>query len=158
MTSVTVVTVPGRAGELGMGMQNTVEAALRTDVKPAIRQNGQDLPWWQRSKFGLVASEQDPLAFLLAEAMDDLSEATFAAIDSITVTSELVAPAHRRVHYRRCPHRVSVEHSGDQQGTSVVLVLSPEGLDLFADINKAAVSARSLSLRRSSCFKRLISH
>jgi hypothetical protein len=43
-----------------MGMQNPVEAGLRTDVEPAIRQYGHDLPWWQRRKLALVSDEQYP--------------------------------------------------------------------------------------------------
>ena len=33
---------------LAMGLQNPVEAALRTDVERTIRQYGLDLPWWRR--------------------------------------------------------------------------------------------------------------
>jgi hypothetical protein len=36
------------------------------------------------------------LAFLLAEAMNDVPGTAFAAIDAITVTSELAAPALQR--------------------------------------------------------------
>jgi hypothetical protein len=79
-----------------MGMQNPIKAALRTDVEPAIRKYRHDLPWWQRRKFGLVAREQDPLAFFLAEAVSHMAVAAFAAIDAITVTSELAAPALQR--------------------------------------------------------------
>ena len=79
-----------------MGMQNPVEAALRTDVEPAIRQYGHDLPWWQRRKFRLVAGQQDALAFFLTEAMSHVAVAALATIDTITVTSELPAPALQR--------------------------------------------------------------
>jgi hypothetical protein len=83
-----------------MGMENPVEAALRADIKPSVGQSRHDLPWWQRRKFGLVAGQQNPLAFLFTEAMDDLPVAALAAIDAITVTSELAAPALQR----RQPH------------------------------------------------------
>ena len=81
---------------LAMGMQNPIKAALRTDVEPAIRQHRHDLSRWQRRKFGFVAGQQDPLAFFLAEAVSDMAVAAFAAIDAITVTSELAAPALQR--------------------------------------------------------------
>ena len=38
----------------------------------------------------------DPLAFFLAEALSHIAVAAFAAIDAITVTSELPAPALER--------------------------------------------------------------
>jgi hypothetical protein len=79
-----------------MGMQNPVEAALRTDVQAPVGQNRHDLPWWQRRKFRLVADQQDPLTFFLAEAMRHMAVAALAAIDAITVTSELAAPALQR--------------------------------------------------------------
>ena len=79
-----------------MGMQNPVEAALRTDIQTPVRENRHDLPWWQRRKFRLVAGQQNPLAFLLAEAVRHMAVAALAAIDAITVTSELAAPALQR--------------------------------------------------------------
>jgi hypothetical protein len=62
----------------------------------AIRQYGQDLPWWQRRKFGFVAGQQDELAFFLAEALRHMAMVAFATIDAITVTSEQAAPALQR--------------------------------------------------------------
>ncbi len=41
-------------------------------------------------------SQQDPLAFLLAEAMGDVPGNAFAAIDAITFTNELAAPVLQR--------------------------------------------------------------
>jgi hypothetical protein len=79
-----------------MGMQNPVEAALRADVDTTIGQNRHDLPGWQRRKFRLVAGQQNPLAFLLTEAVSHVAVAALAAIDAITVTSELAAPALQR--------------------------------------------------------------
>ena len=79
-----------------MGMQNPVEAALRADIQPSIRQYGHDLPWRQRRKFRLVAGQQDPLAFFFVEAVSDEAVAALATIDAITVISELAAPALQR--------------------------------------------------------------
>jgi hypothetical protein len=79
-----------------MGVQHPVEAALRADIAAPIYQHRHDLSRWQRRKFGFVAGQQDPLAFFLAEVVRPMAVAAFAAIDAITVTSELGAPALQR--------------------------------------------------------------
>ncbi len=61
-----------------------------------ICQHRQDLPRWQRGEFRLVAGQQDPLAFFFAEAMGDVAEAALAAVNAITVTSELTPPTLQR--------------------------------------------------------------
>jgi hypothetical protein len=86
-----------------MGMQHPIEAALSTDVEPAIRKYRHDLSRWQRRKFGLVSGEQDPLAFLLAEVVLHMAVAALAAIDAITVTGELAAPALQPTFSRPWP-------------------------------------------------------
>ena len=63
-----------------MGMQNPVEASLRTDVQALVSQDWNDLPWWQCRKFRLVAGQQDALAFLLAEAVRHMAMATGSAL------------------------------------------------------------------------------
>jgi hypothetical protein len=81
---------------LTVGVQHPVKAAFRTDIKPAISQNRHDLPWRQRCKFRLVAGQQDPLAFLLTEAVSHVPAAALTPVDAITVTRELTAPALQR--------------------------------------------------------------
>ena len=49
-----------------------------------------------RREFKLVAGQQDPLAFLLAEAVSHVPAAALATVDAITVTSKLTAPALQR--------------------------------------------------------------
>jgi hypothetical protein len=77
-------------------MENSVKAAFRTDIKPAIGQNRHDLPWRQRCKFRLVAGQQDPLAFFFAEAVRHVAVAALATVNAITVASKLTAPALQR--------------------------------------------------------------
>jgi hypothetical protein len=50
----------------------------------------------QRRKFGLVAGQQDALTLFFAEAMDDVAVAALAAVNAITITSELAPPALQR--------------------------------------------------------------
>jgi hypothetical protein len=120
------------------------EAALRADIKPAIGKNGHDLERWQRGEFGFVAGKQDPLAFLFVEAVSNVAVAALAAVDAITVTSELPAPALQRgeAHAQQPSqfaspgtisnaHQGSAKPSGGRRAWSVVPVLSPEGLNLF---------------------------
>ncbi len=78
---------------LAVSMENSVKAALRADIKPAISQNWHDLARRQRCKFRLVASQLDPLAFLHTEAVSDVAVATLTPIDAITVTNKLTPPA-----------------------------------------------------------------
>jgi hypothetical protein len=79
-----------------MGKHHLIKAALRSDVQPAVRKYRHNLSWWQRRKFGLVAGEQDPLAFLHTEAVRHMSVAALTASFRITVSSELAAPALQR--------------------------------------------------------------
>ena len=50
----------------------------------------------ERREFRLIAGQQDPLAFLLAEAVSHVAAAALATVDAITVTSKLTAPALQR--------------------------------------------------------------
>ena len=68
--------------------------------RPRSASTGTFSPWWQRREFGLVAGEQDPLAFFFAEAMNHMAVAALAAVNAITGTSELATPAPQR----RKPH------------------------------------------------------
>jgi len=79
-----------------MGMEHPVEAALGTDIEPPIRLHRHDLPWRQQHRFRLVAGEQDPLAFLFAQAVRHMAVAALATVDAITVTNKLTAPALQR--------------------------------------------------------------
>jgi len=81
---------------LPMSVQYPVKAAFRTDIKPAIGQDRYDLAWRQRCKFRFVAGEQDPLAFLLTEAVSHLPAAALGTVDAINVTSKLLAPTLQR--------------------------------------------------------------
>jgi hypothetical protein len=81
---------------LPMSVQDPVKAAFRTEIKPAIGQDRHDLAWRKRCKFRFVASQQDPLAFLLTEAVSHVPAAALATVDAITVTSKLTAPALQR--------------------------------------------------------------
>jgi hypothetical protein len=152
-------------------MQHPVKAALRTDVKATIRQYRHDLPRRERRKFRLVAGQQDPLAFFFAEAMGHVAVAALAAIDTITVTSELPAPALQRgqPHAKQQrqlmgPGTVSNALIEDLQSLLAInrrrqsSPSSPQKAWIFfAAMSSAAASARAFSLRRSSCFRSLIS-
>lgn len=50
-------------------------------------------PRRQRGEFGLVADQQDPLAFLFAETVSDVAVVALATVPTITGTRELPAPA-----------------------------------------------------------------
>ena len=92
------------AGNLPVGMEHPVETALGTVgevfsggvVQPPVRQHRHDLSWRQRREFRLVAGQQDPLAFLLAEAVSHVPAAALATVDAIAITSKLTAPALQR--------------------------------------------------------------
>ena len=79
-----------------MGVEHPVEAAHGTDIEPPIRKHRHDLPWRQRREFTLVAGEQDPLAFLFAEALDHMAVAALTPVHTAIVSSELPAPALQR--------------------------------------------------------------
>ena len=79
-----------------MGVEHSVEAPLGTDIEAPICQHRHDLPWRQRRKFGLVAGEEDPLAFFFAEAVRDMTVAALTPVHAITVRSKLPAPALQR--------------------------------------------------------------
>jgi hypothetical protein len=79
-----------------MRVQHPVKAAFRADIKAPIGHDRHDLSRWQRRKFRFVAAQLYPLAFFLAEAVSHMAVAAFAAIDAITVTGELAAPALQR--------------------------------------------------------------
>jgi len=93
-----------------MGVENSVKAALGTDIEAPICQHRHDLSWRQRREFGLVAGEEDPLAFFFAEAVRDMTVAALTTVHAITVRSKLPAPAlqgaqadrHAIRHTRRC--------------------------------------------------------
>jgi hypothetical protein len=59
-------------------------------------QDRHDLAWRKRREFRFVASEEDPLAFLLAEAVSHVPAAALASVDAITVTRKLTAPTLQR--------------------------------------------------------------
>ena len=79
-----------------MGVENSVKAPLGTDIEAPICQYRHDLSWRQRRKFGLVAGEEDPLAFFFAEAVRDMTVAALTSVHAITVRSKLPAPALQR--------------------------------------------------------------
>jgi hypothetical protein len=79
--------------DLTVGVEHPVEAALGTDMEAPIRQHRHDLPWRQCGEFRLVAGEEDPLAFLFAEAVRDQAWAAFAAIVTIAITDQGLPPA-----------------------------------------------------------------
>jgi hypothetical protein len=79
-----------------MGVENSVKAALGTDIEAQICQHRHDLSWRQRREFGLVAGEEDPLAFFFAEAVRDMTVAALTSVHAITVRSKLPAPALQR--------------------------------------------------------------
>jgi len=89
-------TGPAPTVDLAVGMEHPVEAPLRADVQPTIRQNGHDLARWQRRKFRLVAGQQDPLPLLVREAVRHQAVAAFAAIQSVPITRELPSPTLQR--------------------------------------------------------------
>jgi hypothetical protein len=98
---------------LPMSVQHPVKAAFRTEIKPAIGQDRHDLAWRKRCKFRFVASQQDPLAFFLTEAVSHVSAAALATVDAITVTSKLTAPALQRGE----PH---TEQQGQSTGSRTI--------------------------------------
>jgi hypothetical protein len=79
-----------------MGVEHSVEASLGTDIDAPICQHRHDLSWRQRREFGLVAGEEYPLAFFLAEAVGHMPAAALTPVHAITVRSKLPAPAMQR--------------------------------------------------------------
>ena len=77
-------------------MEHPVETALGTDVQPPVRQHRHDLTRWQRSEFRLVAGEEDPLAFLFAEAVRHMAVVALTPVHAANVSSELPAPMLQR--------------------------------------------------------------
>ena len=51
---------------------------------------------WQRGELGLVAGEEDPLAFFFAEAVSNVAVAALTLVHTISGTSELPASALQR--------------------------------------------------------------
>ena len=100
-----------------------------------------------------------------------MAVAAFAAIDAITVTSELPAPALQRGQ----PHAQQQRQLMGSDAISDALIEDLQSLlainrrrqssasspqkawIFFAAMSSAAASARAFSLRLSSCFRRLIS-
>lgn len=154
-----------------IGVQHSVEAASRIDIKPAIGQDWNDLARWYPGEFGLVVCEQDPLTFFLAETVRDMAVGAFALGDAITVTSELPTPTlqsaqlHAQMQ-RQLPGTKSCGHSLIQDCRAVLgssaevnhpRSLPQEGLIFFESTSTAAASAKTLSLWRSFCCSRLFS-
>jgi len=110
-----------------MGMQHSVEAALRADIQASISQDRNDLPRRQRREFRLVAGEQDPLALLVAQAMRHHAVAAFTAITSVPITGKLSPPAlqggepHAQ-HSRHLTSPCTRRHAGieDRQGLAPI--------------------------------------
>ena len=81
---------------LAVSMENSVKAALRADIQTLICKCWHDLTWRQCGVLGLDAGQQDPLAFLLTEAVCHVAVAALALVDAITVTRKLTAPTPQR--------------------------------------------------------------
>ena len=75
-----------------MGMQQPVEAALRSNVQTLIRQDRHDLARGKRGEVLLVAGVQNPLSLLLCQSVRHLAGAAFTAIQSVPITRELAPP------------------------------------------------------------------
>ena len=69
---------------LDMVLQDPVKAAFRTNKQSPISQDRHDLPRRQRGVLRLLAGQQDPLAFLVAEAVGHVTLAAFSAISAIS--------------------------------------------------------------------------
>ena len=76
-----------------MGVQDPVAAALRTNKQFPFSQDRHDLPRRQRGLLRLVAHQQDPLAFLVVEAVGHVTLAGFSAIIAISSACKLPPPA-----------------------------------------------------------------
>jgi hypothetical protein len=86
---------------------------------------------------------QDPLVLLDSETMSYVALAAFAAVDTITATNELPAPAlsigptpssrasHWQASYQPCPLQESAKASAGHEAMSVGFVLPHEELNLF---------------------------
>ena len=121
-----------RTGCLSMGDQHPVKTAFRADVNALISQDRPDLPSLQRRKVGLVAVDQDELVLLLAEEVQHMAMAALAAIETITVTSELAVasaavksiprseapPAAENLRCQRWLHQGSAKRSGSSGDVS----------------------------------------
>jgi hypothetical protein len=113
---------------------------------------------------------QDPLALLLREALRNQTGAAFTAIDAVPITLELAPPALQAAEpYAQGPGQlIGAGACGDsliEDPMSLPAIVrgrqsspsSPQKAWIFfAAISRAAASERALSLRRSSCFRRLI--
>ncbi len=114
---------------------------------------------------GLVAGEQDPLAFLLAQAVGHLAATAFAAIHAFPITGELpysfTGAGISSYPFLKDLKGLLAIVRGRQSSPS-----SPQKAWIFfaayrcaeaCGYNSAATSARAFSLRRRSCFSCLIS-
>jgi hypothetical protein len=113
---------------LAMGMQHAIEAALRTDIQAAIGKDRHDLSRRHGRELRLVAGEQDPLAFLRAQAVRHQAVAAFTAIKAGPITCELPPPTLQRAQAYAQQHRdftgpCPSHHRGikDLQGLTAIL-------------------------------------
>ena len=74
-------------------MQDPIEAGFRADIQPLIRQGRHDLSRRQRGVRRLVAGEQDPLALLLTQPVNDMARTAFTAILAVPITHKGTPPA-----------------------------------------------------------------
>ena len=75
-------------------------------VDALIGQGRHDLPWRQCREIALVAGEQDPLAFLLAQSVRNQALAAFTAIDAVPSTNKLSPPGLQGGE----PHTQQISH------------------------------------------------
>ena len=81
---------------LPVGTKQPIETPLRPDINHAICQDGRDLSRRQHGEFGLLAGQQDPLAFFIGETLIRVAMGVLATLHTIDGTTEMVAPALQR--------------------------------------------------------------
>jgi len=74
-------------------VQDPIEAALGADIEALIRQRWHDLPRRQRGVLRLVVRQQDPLALLLTQPVNDQARTAFTAVLAVPITQKGLLPA-----------------------------------------------------------------
>jgi hypothetical protein len=155
---------------LTMRVQHPVKAGFGANEQALIRQCGHDLSWRQRGVLMLIAGKQDPLAFLLAQAMGDMAGAASTAVLADPFTQEALPPALEGAQGNADLPAGSVEGGAAGLGlTDQLNCLLPvrgtgqpsasseqKASHFFRSTSKAAISAMAFSLRCSSFLRALI--
>ncbi len=125
-------------------MVPAVAVPYRGGAAALVGQDWHDLAWRQGGVLGLVAGEQDPLAFLLAQAVGQFTGAGTSSNPFLKDLKGLLAIVRGRQSSPSSPQKAWIFFAAYRCAEA-------------CGYNSAAASARAFSLRRRSCFSCLIS-